>query len=354
MNPKIHLLAAILLPILLNNCGKNVPGEAPPHTPHATQFLNAPLIETINTANPSARQFGERLYIYPSHDSASPNTASSSSVDYHVFALDDINGPISDLGPALHIGEIPWAKQQLSGPDTVEKNGNFYLYFAAQDDKDIFRIGVAIADKPEGPFTPQETPITGTYSTDPSVFQDDDGAFYLYLGGIGTGQLQRWQGNSYNTTDGYPADNSPTLLPRIAKLGDNMISLQHPLTEVPLLDETGNLINFGDKARRFASAPWVHKNQGVYYLSWFSGESGLLQYATSDNPYGPFHWRGRLMEPVYGTGNHHAIVAYNGKWYVFYHDASQTGQDQLRSVKVTELSHNPDGTITTIDPYLGD
>jgi hypothetical protein len=69
-------------------------------------------------------------------------------------------------------------------------------------------------------------------------------------------------------------------------------------------------------------------------------------YAIGDNPYGPFTYQGVVLEPVLGWTNHHSIIEFNGKWYLFYHDSSLSGgQTHLRSVKVAELHYNPDGTI---------
>ncbi|HEQ71985.1 MAG TPA: alpha-N-arabinofuranosidase, partial [Spirochaetia bacterium] len=73
-------------------------------------------------------------------------------------------------------------------------------------------------------------------------------------------------------------------------------------------------------------------------------------YAIGNNPFGPFTYRGRLLNPVSGWTTHHSIVEFQGKWYLFYHDSSLSGEDNKRCMKFTELSYNPDGTIQTIDP----
>jgi hypothetical protein len=66
------------------------------------------------------------------------------------------------------------------------------------------------------------------------------------------------------------------------------------------------------------------------------------------NPWGPWI----ILEPVIGWTNHHSIAEFNGQWYLFYHDTELSGgQTHLRNIKMTELTHNPDGTIETIDPY---
>ena len=84
-------------------------------------------------------------------------------------------------------------------PDAAFANGKYYLYFPVKNKQDVFQIGVATSDKPEGPFTAEKEPIKGSYSIDPCVFKDDDGKFYMYFGGIWGGQLQRWNNNKYDS-----------------------------------------------------------------------------------------------------------------------------------------------------------
>ena len=108
-------------------------------------------------------------------------------------------------------------------------------------------------------------------------------------------------------------------------------------------------IKGGDLSRRFFEAPWIHKIEDTYYLSYSTGDTHLIVYATSDNPYGPFTYRGVVNERVKGWTNHHSITKIDGKWYLFYHDVQRSGKDFLRSVKVRELIHNEDGTIQTIN-----
>lgn len=366
-----RLLPALAVVALAAGCSQQEPPAAtiasanraqpaPSSDLPAKDFLNPPLITELYTADPSAHVFDGKLYIYPSHDIASniqPGPAGDhfDMKDYHVFSLDQAGGPVTDHGEVLHVGQVPWATRQLWAPDAAEKDGRYYLYFPAKDSRDVFRIGVAIADNPAGPFLPEAKPIPGTYSIDPAVFQDDDGKYYLYVGGIRGGQLQRWQSGSYAEEDSYPADDQPTLLPRMAQLGPDMKNLVHPLTDIAILDENGNLIVQGDRDRMFFEAAWVHKYQGTYYLSYSTGDTHFIQYATASNPYGPFTWQGKILEPVLGWTNHHSIVEFQGKWYLFYHDSQLSGgETHLRNVKMTELVHNADGTIQTIDSYLAD
>ncbi|HLT75150.1 MAG TPA: family 43 glycosylhydrolase, partial [Ohtaekwangia sp.] len=125
-----------------------------------------------------------------------------------------------------------------------------------------------------------------------------------------------------------------------------------PVREISILDEQGNPILGGDHDRRFFEAAWIHKYDGKYYLSYSTGDTHYIAYATGDNPYGPFTYQGVILNPVQGWTNHHSIVEFDGKWYLFYHDTQLSGKTHLRNVKVTELTHGPDGKIQTIDPYI--
>jgi hypothetical protein len=121
--------------------------------------------------------------------------------------------------------------------------------------------------------------------------------------------------------------------------------------EVKILDEAGNLLEEGNNQKRFFEAAWMHKYNGKYYFSYSTGDSHLICYAVGDNPYGPFTYKGKVLEPVEGWTNHHSIVNIRGKWYLFYHDTQLSGKTHLRNIKVTELIHLPNGNIQTVQPY---
>jgi hypothetical protein len=169
------------------------------------RYLSQPLVKHIYTADPSAHVFNNRIYIYPSHDTATGTKEDDLGShfdmrDYRVLSMDSVGGPVTDHGVALDIRNIPWAGRQLWAPDAAYANGTYYLYFPVKDKQDIFRMGVATSTKPEGPFTAEKEPIKGSYSIDPCVFKDDNGTHYMYFGGIWGGQLQRWNNNQYDST----------------------------------------------------------------------------------------------------------------------------------------------------------
>lgn len=320
--------------------------------------ISAPLVTHLYTADPSAHVFNGRIYIYPSHDIDAgiefDDLGSHFAMeDYHVFSMASPNGEVTDHGVALHVDDIPWAKRQLWAPDAAYKNGKYYLYFPAKKEDNIFQIGVAVSDNPEGPFKAEPLPIENSYSIDPAVFIEEDGSAYLYFGGLWGGQLQSYRNNSYHENHAEPLAHEPALGPRVAKLTEDMLQLAEPVREILLLDENGQPLLAGDNDRRFFEASWVHKYNGKYYFSWSTGDTHFLCYAVGDNPYGPFTYGGRILNPVVGWTSHHSICEFQGKWYLFYHDSSLSkGVTHLRSVKMTELVHDQDGRIITIEPYL--
>src|SRR5690606_21225961 len=98
------------------------------------------------------------------------------------------------------------------------KNGKYYLYFPAKKADGIFQIGVAVSDSPTGPFVAEPQAIKASYSIDPAVFEDDDGNYYMYWGGIWGGQLQHYRNNQYDEAHQEPQDDEPALGPIVAKL----------------------------------------------------------------------------------------------------------------------------------------
>lgn len=317
---------------------------------------NQPLITHLFTADPSAHVFNGRLYLYPSHDRethlpANGNGDQYDMADYHVFSLDAIGGPVTDHGVALALQDIPWASQQLWAPDAARKGDRYYLYFPARDHDGLFRIGVAVSSVPEGPFTPEPEPIADSYSIDPCCFVDDDGQAYLYFGGIWGGQLQCWTSGHFDPKGQEPSGEVPALMPRVARLSADMRSFAGEVRSLALLDAEGQLLRANDHERRFFEAAWMHKHAGRYYFSYSTGDTHYLVYATGDNPLGPFTYQGRILEPVIGWTTHHSIVEFQGRWYLFYHDASLSGgKSHLRCVKVAELSYGEDGTILPVTP----
>lgn len=323
--------------------------------------ISEPLVTHIYTADPSAHVFDGKIYIYPSHDIESgvkeDDLGSHFDMkDYHILSMDSVTGETKDNGVALDIRDIPWVGRQLWAPDAAFANGKYYLYFPAKDKSDVFKIGVATSSSPVGPFKAEAKPIEGGYSIDPAVFTDSDGSSYMYFGGIWGGQLQRWTDGKYDAngskTD-MQKDEERAISPRVVRMNKSMLGFAEAVKEVKILDKDGKELLGKDHDRRFFEASWMHKYNGKYYFSYSTGDTHFICYAIGDSPYGPFTYQGVVLNPVIGWTNHHSIVEIKGKWYLFYHDSILSGgKTHLRSVKVTELIHNADGSIATIEPYV--
>ncbi|WP_460551717.1 family 43 glycosylhydrolase [Ferruginibacter profundus] len=289
-----------------------------------------PIVRNMYSADPSARVFGDRVYVYPSHDILA--TEGKGRVgwfcmeDYHVFSSADLT-EWTDHGMIVSQTNVPWVKPDsysMWAPDCIERNGKFYFYFPTSP-KDTtaygrgFRVGVAVADKPTGPFVPQAEPIKDVRGIDPNVFIDKDGQAYLY-----------WSaGNIYG-----------------AKLKENMLELD---SEVKTL---GDLPSKGLK-----EGPYLFERNGIYYLTYPHVENKIerLEYATGDNPLGPFKFTGVIMDesPTGCWTNHHSVIQFKNQWYLFYHDRNYSPRfDKARSVRADSLFFNADGTIKKVIPTL--
>jgi hypothetical protein len=269
--------------------------------------------------------------------------------------MEEPGAPTTAHPVALKVEDVPWAKKQMWAPDAACKNGIYYLYFPARDHEGVFRIGVATSSSPAGPFMPEPEPIKGSFSIDPAVFVDDDGEAYMYFGGIWGGQLQRWATGRFDPSGSdtdLRQDDKPALCAKVTKLTADMKEFAHEARDVVILDETGHPVLAGDHDKRFFEASWLFKYNGRYYFTYSTGDTHYLAYAVGDTPYGPFTFKGHFLKPVQGWTTHHSVVEFRGKWWLFYHDIQLSNKNHLRSVKMTELKFNVDGTIQMIDPFM--
>lgn len=292
-------------------------------------FSQNPLIMDQFTADPTARVFGDRIYIYPSHDIVPPEGEGRAGwfnmADYHVFSSENLTD-WTDHGVILDQKDVPWADAtaySMWAPDAIEKNGKYYFYFptrrkGASEGEKGFTIGVAIADQPEGPFVPQEEPIAGIVGIDPNVFIDDDGQAYLY-----------WSRDKIYG----------------AKLKDNMLELASE-PEIFKLPKKGHI-----------EGPFVFKRKGTYYLTYphVANNTERLEYATGKSPLGPWDHQGVIMDesPTGVWTNHHSIVNFRDQWYLFYHHADLSPDfDKNRSIRADSLFFNSTGKISKVIPSL--
>ncbi|MGK9476429.1 family 43 glycosylhydrolase [Melioribacter sp. OK-6-Me] len=295
-------------------------------------FAQNPIIRNQFSADPSARVFNGRVYVFPSHDIPVPPNKNLRNdwfcmEDYHVFSSENLID-WTDHGVIVSQYQVPWVDTttySMWAPDCIEKNGKYYFYFPTisnivdSNGRKRFSIGVAIADKPEGPYIPQPKPIEGVVGIDPNVFIDKDGQAYLYwsLGKI-----------------------------FVAKLKDNMLELDSEPQVIKNLPEKGLI-----------EGPWVFERKGIYYLTFphVENKTERLEYAIGNHPLGPFKMAGVIMDES-STGcwtNHHSIIEFNGQWYLFYHHNDYSPHfDKNRSVRIDSLFFNEDGTIRKVIPTL--
>lgn len=334
--------------------------DGDPAPPANVRYRSQPLTREIYTADPSAHVFNGRIYVYPSHDidAGIPDDDLGSQYamrDYRVLSMDRIGGPVTVHSVALDVKDVPWASKQLWAPDAAYKNGTYFLYFPSRDKQGIFRIGVATSKSPTGPFKAEAEPIRGSFSMDPQVFTDADGASYMYFGGIWGGQLQKWATGVYNDAAGdtdLKQDDKPALSAKVARMDASMKQFAEAPRDVLIVDDVGRPILGGDHRRRFFEGSWVFKRGGTYYFTYSTGDTHMLAYATGSSPYGPFRFRGHFLQPVQGWTTHHSVVQVGDRWYLFHHDTQLSAKNHLRNVKVSPLEFNPDGTIEMVDPFV--
>jgi arabinoxylan arabinofuranohydrolase len=288
-----------------------------------------PLITNMYSADPSARVFGDSVYVFPSHDIL----ATSGHVrigwfcmeDYHVFASKNLTD-WKDDGVVVSQTTVPWAKPDaysMWAPDCIERNGKYYFYFpTAPKDSTYgrgFAIGIAVADKPSGPFVPEAQPIKGVHGIDPNVFIDKDGLAYLYYA----------LGNIYGV-----------------KLKSNMLEL----------DGEPKIMQGLPTDKGLKEGPFLFERNGKYYMTYphVADKTEQLEYAVGDSPLGPFKVTGVIMDerPNCWT-NHQSIIQYNNQWYLFYHSNDLSPNfDKARSIRADSLFFNDDGIIKKVIPTL--
>jgi hypothetical protein len=287
-----------------------------------------PLIQNQFTADPSVRVFNGKIYLYPSHDiPATPGHGRAGwfcMQDYHVFSSANLTD-WTDHGVIVSQNKVPWADSaaySMWAPDCIERAGKYYFYFPAPakpGGTKGFSIGVAIADKPYGPFAPQPLPIAGVHGIDPNVQINKDGQAYIYWA----------QGNLYG-----------------AKLKANMLELA---------SEPIKLDGFPDKGLK--EGPYLFERKGIYYMTYphVADKTERLEYAMSDSPLGPFKYAGVLMdESASGCWtNHQSVIEFKNQWYLFYHnDDLSPAFDKNRAVRADSLFFNENGTIRKVIPTL--
>ncbi|GBF76370.1 arabinan endo-1,5-alpha-L-arabinosidase [Paenibacillus sp. 598K] len=277
-------------------------------------------------ADPEARIFEGKYWIYPTW-----SAPYEEQTHFDAFYSEDlVNWTKAER--ILMMADISWAHQAMWAPSPVERDGRYYYYFAANDiqsNDELGGIGVAVADRPEGPYRDAlDKPLIdqfvhGAQPIDPHAFIDDDGTAYLYYGGWGHCNVVR--------------------------LGEDMTSL------VPFEDgETYKEVT----PELFVEGPCMFKRGGRYYFMWSEGGWGgpdySVAYAIADSPVGPFRREAKILQqdPAVATGaGHHGILQVPGtdEWYIVYHRRPLEETDRNRRVVcIDRMTFAADGRIEPV------
>jgi len=280
-----------------------------------------PIITHKYTADPAAIVHNGTLYLYTGHDEADLDRNFYCMKEWLVFSTTDLINWKEHPVP-LKVSDFEWADRDAWASHVVERNGKYYWYSTVEHATVPGKaIGVAVADSPVGPFkdaigkaliTNDMTKFTDISwdDIDPAIYIEENGQAYIFWG---------------NTVCHY------------AKLKDNMIELDGPIKTIEL--------------PYFTEAPWVHRNNGLYYLSYAYSFPEKTAYAMSKSIEGPWEFKGILNEVAGNSNtNHQAIIKFNDKNYFIYHNGSipTHGGSFRRSVCIDELFYNLDGTIKRI------
>ena len=254
-------------------------------------------------ADPEAVVYNGEYWVFPTY---------SAPFDEQTF-LDAFSSP--DLvnwtkhPRVLDNSNVKWVRRAMWAPAVIHANNKYYLFFGGNDvhQGEVGGIGVAVADKPEGPYKDAlgkpliNEIVNGAQPIDQFVFKDDDGQYYMYYGGWGHCNM--------------------------VKLAPDLLSI------VPFPDG----VTYKEVTpKNYVEGPFMLKKDGKYYFMWseggWTGPDYCVAYAISDSPFGPFERVGKILEQddkiARGAG-HHSVIKGNCKdeWYIVYHRRPLTETD---------------------------
>lgn len=283
--------------------------------------FNNPIITDTYTADAAAIVYKDKVYLYAGHDEAPNDVNAYRMYEWLVYSSSNMVDWEAHPVP-LKPTDFKWASGEAWASQVIEKNGKFYWFVTVEHGSIHGKaIGVAVSDSPTGPFKDAlgKALITNDMTNqtkiswddiDPTVWIDDDGQAYLFWG---------------NTVCKY------------AKLKDNMIELDGPIKTIDLPN--------------FTEAPYIHKKDDWYYLSYAYQFPEKIAYAMSKSITGPWEFKGILNELAGNSNtNHQAIIEFKGNDYFIYHTGGiqPNGGSFRRSVCVDRLYYNEDGTMKRV------
>jgi beta-xylosidase len=277
-------------------------------------------------ADPEAIIFKDKYWIYPTY-----SDVYNKQVFFDAFSSKDlVNWTKHER--ILDTSAIKWAWRAMWAPAIVEKDKKYYLFFGANDiqsDKEYGGIGVAVADKPEGPFKDHlGKPLidkfhNGAQPIDQFVFKDSDGQYYIIYGG--------WQHCN------------------IARLKNDFTAI------IPFNDGT----MFREiTPKNYVEGPFMFIRNKKYYFMWseggWTGPDYSVAYAVADSPFGPFERVGKILkqDSSVATGaGHHSIMhdEMHDQWYIVYH-RRPLGETKAnnRATCIEQLSFDDKGFILPV------
>ncbi len=285
---------------------------------HRFEVKGNPIIKHKFTADPASLVKGDTLWLFTGHDYAG-NQRNYKMKDWLVFSTTDMK-TFTEHPVPLKITDFTWAKSgDAYAGHVTERNGKYYWYISTN----WTGIGVAVSDRPQGPYKDalgkplltNKDCYDSSHSwvcIDPAIFTDNDGTPWIFWG---------------NRECYY------------AKLKDNMIEIDGKIRKIDFAGIS------------FTEAPWVHKYNGKYYLTYATEFPEKIAYAMADNIQGPWEYKGILNEIAGNSNtNHQGIIEFKGQWYFIYHNGgiNTDGGSYSRSVCIDKLYYNADGTIKRI------
>ncbi len=287
------------------------------------QFSGNPIIPGRGVCDPHIRIFGDKAYLYATHDT-SPENNHFVMEDWWIWSSPDLVHWTHECTLKPEQTYMGAGFASCWATDTAERNGKYYWYLSERNK----RTGVVVGETPVGPWhDPLNGPLVGdgvvpVGAYDPGVFIDDDGTPYLVFG--------VW---TYY----------------IARLNEDMISLAESPRSVTIVNPESH---YGKG--KTDDKPYLHKRNGIYYLSWG------CYYGMSDNIYGPYECRGSVImeenvdQKLRYTNRHicddrhGSFFEWHGQWYYIYNDSSQTGNKFFRDSSLSYVYYRDNGEIEPV------
>ncbi len=276
-------------------------------------------------ADPEGIKYGDIYWVFPTY-----SAAYNDQVFFDGFSSKDLVH-WEKHHDVLDTASVKWAKRALWAPAVLQKDGKYYFFFAANDvhPGEIGGIGVAVADKPEGPYRDLlgkplvQDIVSGAQPIDPYVFRDNDGAYYMFYGGWGH---------------------------------CNVVRLKEDFSGILPLPDGSMYKEITPKG--YVEGPYMLYRNGYYYFMWSEGGWGgpdyKVAYAMSKSPLGPFVRLATVLEqdPKIATGaGHHSVIhsVSDDKYYIVYH-RRPLGETEAnhRVVCIDEMHFDKDGHIEQV------